>query len=72
LTDTARLTALAQRVITEVAARFRPKADRAELAATARKLPENLRAQYLRTLAEDQQKDKLQLLFGQLKIRGKP
>jgi len=70
LTDTARLTALAQRVITEVAAHFRPKTDRAELAATARKLPDSLRAHYLRTLAEAQQKDKLQLLFGQLKIRG--
>jgi hypothetical protein len=44
----------------------------AVLAAMARKLPESLRAQYLRTLAEGQQKDKLQLLLGQLKIRSKP
>jgi len=44
----------------------------AVLAAMARKLPESLRAHYLRTLAEGHQKDKLQLLLGQLKIRSKP
>lgn len=41
----------------------------AVLAIMANKLPESLRSQYLRTLAEGQRKDKVLLLLGQLGIR---
>jgi predicted GTPase len=41
----------------------------AVLAGMAGKLPESLRAQYLRTLSEGQRKDKIMLLLGQLGIR---
>ncbi|MGR8981133.1 MAG: GTPase family protein [Gammaproteobacteria bacterium] len=41
----------------------------AVLAGMVSKLPESLRAQYLRTLAEGRRKEKIMLLLGQLKMR---
>jgi predicted GTPase len=42
----------------------------AVLAAMVKKLPESLRAQYLRTLSEGKRKEKIMLLLGQLGIRS--
>jgi predicted GTPase len=67
--------ALQLRLEDSVPACLAPPKDRYNIeavqAAMADKLPESLRAQYLRTLAEGQRKDKILLMLGQLGIRRK-